>query len=231
MQNKLFKILNLNDNATSTEIEEAYKSRREKLREEMFLEGRAGNDAARDLTVLENTYADYLNEVRFSKSKLDEASDNLHGNNSTDVFADIEAFVKAGKLNEAQDLLDNIQTRNDKWHYHQAMVYFKKDWFTDSKKHLEKAIELSPNNEKYKTTLEKLSNMMSGKSGEQDPSKKRQGEEWWKQNDTINNDKDRTQPNWDDNNRQMGGCNESMNCCTQLLCMNLFCNCCGGGGC
>ncbi|MEG1806061.1 MAG: tetratricopeptide repeat protein [Clostridia bacterium] len=229
MQNKLFKILNLQDDATSSEIEQAYNAKRSKLREDMFLEGRAGNEAARDLTVLENTYSDYLNEIRFAKNKTQETSaDNMHGS-SVDVFADIEAFVKAGKLNEAQELLDNIQTRDDKWHFHQAMVYFKKDWFTDSKKHLEKAMELNPNNEKYKSTYDKLTKMMSGKTGEQNPNKK-QGEEWWKQNDTLNNDKDTSQPNWDDNNRQMGGCDESMNCCTQLLCMNLLCNCCGGGG-
>lgn len=227
MQSKLFKILDLNENATQNEIEQAYKAKREKLREDMFLEGHQGNQAAKDLTILENTYSDYLNEIRFVKAQ--KASEtNGYDNSVNDVFADIEAFVKAGKLNEAQELLDNIQNRDDRWHYHQAMVYFKKDWFTDSKKHLEKAIELNPNVEKYKVTLDKLTKMMSGNSGEQDPSKKQKDGEWWKQNDTVNND-NKNQPNWDDNNRQMGGCNESLNCCTQLLCMNLFCNCCGGG--
>ena len=25
--------------------------------------------------------------------------------------------------------------------------------------------------------------------------------------------------------------NDAMDCCTQLLCLNCLCNCCGGGGC
>ncbi len=221
MQNQLFKILNLDVNATAEEIASSYEAKRKQLREDMFLEGYKGNEAARDLTTLENAYADYLEEIRYQEVKANEESQSY----TSDAFQSVEAFVKADKLNEAQNILDDITDRTAAWHYYQSMVYYKKDWFTDSKRHLEKACELDPVNSKYETALEKLKAKMGGES--QRAQKSNPEGEWWKQNTTVDHDKDHSQ--WDDNNRQMGGCDSSMNCCTQLLCANLLCNCCGGG--
>ena len=237
MQTRLFQILNLMSSASTEEVNIAYNNKKSQLREDMFLEGSAGNNAAKELTALEDAYRDYLDYTKYD-SKNDSTT-----SGGTTVYDDVEAFVKSGKLNEAQSMLDNIQTRDGSWHYFQAMIYYKKDWYTDCKKHLEKAIDLDGNNAKYKETLSKLSTKMSGGraqpvNGQQVNGQNPNGQnpngqnpngqqgEWWKQNDTVDN---KGQPDWNENNRQMGGCNESMNCCTQMLCMNLFCNCCGGG--
>ena len=63
---------------------------------------------------------------------------------------------------EAQEKLDMVESRDAEWHYVQAIVYFKRNWHVESKKQLELALTLDPNNEKYKRSYTKLTNMLNG---------------------------------------------------------------------
>lgn len=224
MQEYLYKVFGLGIGATDEEIDEAYNRLRAQYRGDMFLEGERGDTAARKLTELEDAYREVL-ESRSYKTEEEAFDEN------TSKFKKVEELVKAGKINDAQAILDDMTERTADWHYYQAMVFYKKDWFTDAKKQLELALEQDSNNEKYKKTLQKLEKVMSGgakveKADKNTQRKENPAEEWWKEQQRNGNG---NSPDWDDNNRQMGGCDDAMNCCTQLLCLNLFCNCIGGG--
>lgn len=224
MQEYLYEIFGLSVGATDSEIDEAYNRLRAKYRSEMFLEGERGDDAAKKLTELEDSYRDVL-ESRTYKTNEETYSE------VGAKFKKVEELVKSGRINEAQDILDDITERTADWHYYQAMVFYKKDWFTDAKKQLELALEKDKDNEKYKKTLQKLEKVMSGgarveKVDKNNKKNENPAEEWWKEQQKNNGG---NSPDWDDNNRQMGGCDDALNCCSQLLCLNLFCNCIGGG--
>lgn len=224
MQEYLYEIFGLSVGVTDSEIDEAYNRLRAKYRSEMFLEGERGDDAAKKLTELEDAYRDVL-ESRTYKTNEETYSE------VGAKFKKVEELVKSGRINEAQDILDDITERTADWHYYQAMVFYKKDWFTDAKKQLELALEKDKDNEKYKKTLQKLEKVMSGgarveKVDKNNKKNENPAEEWWKEQQKNNGG---NSPDWDDNNRQMGGCDDALNCCSQLLCLNLFCNCIGGG--
>lgn len=225
MQENLYEIFGLSNGATDDEIDAKYKQLREKYRNDMFLEGAAGNEAARKLTELENAYSDILSSRSYKTSNF--SSDNSEETNNGDVYKKVESLTKSGNINEAQDLLDNIKERTGVWHYYQAMVYYKKDWFTDSKKQLEIAINMEPDNEKYKTAKTRLEKLMSGEV-KQEKDEKKSAEDWWKEQQEKNR-QNNGNPDWEDNNRQMGGCDDSMSCCLNCLCLNAMCNCLGGG--
>ncbi len=223
MQEYLYKVFGLSVGATDSEIDEAYNRLRSKYRSEMFLEGERGDDAAKKLTELENAYREILESRSY-------VSDEETHTESSAKFKKVEELVKSGKINDAQNILDDMTERDADWHYYQAMVFYKKDWFTDAKKQLELALEKDPDNEKYKKTLQKLEKVMSGGAKAEKVDKKatkntNPAEEWWKEQQKQNGNS----PDWDDNNRQMGGCDDALNCCSQLLCLNIFCNCIGGG--
>ncbi len=220
MQSKLFEILNLDTNATENEVLEAYTLLKNKLRDDMFCEGEVGNNAAEKLTYLESLYSQYQDEIAVSVKQTESEAEEV----ISPAFQNIHNLVKNGDPNSAQTALDNIMDRNAEWHYYQSMIYYKKDWYTDSLKHLKTAISMEPDNAKYKTALERLNKIMFG---DETKAKPVNADDWWKTNENEHN------PNgtggWSENDRQMGGCDSSLNCCTQLLCMNLLCNCCGGG--
>lgn len=141
-----YDILGLTEDATDEEIDKAYKKLKDKYLEDRFLEGELGNNAAKNLTKLETAYAEIITDRRNSNDK----------NGENGGFTDIETLIRQGKINEAQAVLDDFSERDAEWHYLQAVIFYKKNWFNESKKQLEIALSLDPYNTKYTDTLAKL---------------------------------------------------------------------------
>ena len=142
----LYNIFGVTEDVTDEELAAAYQQLREKYREDRWLEGEAGNEAAKKLTELENAYKE-LTEERKRQSK------NTEGANA---FEEISRLLKEGDVNGAQAVLDDFNERNAEWHYLQAVVFYKKNWINDSKKQLEIAMQMDPDNNKYREAYGKM---------------------------------------------------------------------------
>ena len=127
-----YELLGLTESATDDEILAKYEELRAKYKEDRWLDGEAGNEAAKLLTKLEVAYTEIMASRR-------EQSKNTEGQ---DAFEEIAELIKNDKLTEAQARLDNFNERNAEWHYYQAGVYDRKQWMNDSKKQLEIAMEM-----------------------------------------------------------------------------------------
>ncbi len=197
-----YELLGLSAQATDEEITERYNQLRDKYREDRWLDGEAGNEAARMLTKIEIAYK----EIMASRK---EKSENTEGKDS---FEEISALLKQNKISEAQDLLDNFNERNAEWHYLQAVVYYKKNWTNDSKKQLEIAMEMDPENVKYRAAYGK----MNAKNEYKEQPAYQQN-----QNPYANGSPT-------DNGNQMGGnaCTDCLTCCYMNLCCNCMLNAC-----
>ena len=198
-----YELLGLAEGATDEEIKARYDELKAKCNEDRWLDGEAGNEAARMLTKLDVAYE----EIMASRK---EQSKNTDGQDSYEA---VSALIKEGKLAEAQTALDEFNERSAEWHYLQAVVYYKKNWTNDSKKQLEIAIQMDPNNLKYRSAYGK----MNAKNEYQQQSANQQT-----QNPYANAPMD--------DGEQMGGnfCSECISCCYATLCINcLFNLCCG----
>ena len=111
-----YEILGVSENATDEEIDRAYEYLKNKYRQDRFLEGEAGNIAARNLTRLETAYEEIRNSRMFSKNE----------ENGGD-YAKIADLIKDGKLDAAQKELDAFSERDAEWHYLQSVVFYKKN--------------------------------------------------------------------------------------------------------
>lgn len=198
-----YELLGLSETATDAEITERYQALKEKYGEERWQDGEAGNEAARMLTKLETAY----NEIMASRK---EQSKNTEGQN---VYEEISELLKADKLSEAQAKLDACNERGAEWHYLQAVVFYKKNWTNDSKKQLEIAMQMDPDNQKYRAAY--------GKMNAKNDYQQQQAHQQQQQNPYANG------PVHDD---QMGGnvCSNCCSCCYTYLCVDcLFSLCCG----
>lgn len=210
MNKKNLELFGLNENATKDDIKAAYEQLREKYLEERFSDGEKGNNAAKMLTQIEVAYNELLNE-------LDERAASDDGGSS---FARVEELIKSGDIQEAQRILDGFNERGGRWHYLQSVIFYRKNWINESKKQLEIAIQLEPDNEKYKEAYRKLSdkvNFDARNAGAGAPN----GGQTVYQGQTVNSG--------DDN--QMGGnfCSNCIECCYLNLCINCLCNACCHG--
>ena len=150
MQESSYLILGVGENATLQEVENAYKALKEKYQSQCFEEGESGSFAAKMLSKIKIAYSDCLEDIR-KKQIVGEGS----------IYEAIERLVAENKLNEAQALLDEAEPRGGDWHFAQAHIFFKRNWFLDSKNQVEMALTFDPDNTQYKTTLNALNRMQS----------------------------------------------------------------------
>lgn len=195
---KYYKILNVDPNCTDEQLEIAYNTLKNKYKEERFLEGDLGNKAAKNLTELENAYAEIINERKSQKAD---------GEKKVEDFSNVEALIRQGDIAGAQQLLDNVTDRSAEWHYLQSVIFYKKNWSNESKKQLEIAMNMDPKNNKYANAYVKLKEKMAYNDSQ------------FRSGNATNTQNVNEQP-------QMGGTNECCNFCAQLCCMNLMCNMC-----
>lgn len=191
------------------DVEKAYTELRAKLSEDRFLEGEAGNEAARMLTKIDVAYDELLAEF----AELDKDNEEKKGGSA---FERVEELIKSGDLAEAQRVLDGFNERGAQWHYLQSVVFYRKNWINESKKQLEIAMRLDSGNEKYKQAYEKLNEKIAYDSS-------RQGE-------TTEGQSAYRGQNLNDPyvENQMGGsfCASCVECCALNACINCLCNGC-----
>ena len=201
-----YELLGVSMSATDEEIIQKYNELRAKAKQDMWQDGEAGNEAARLLNKLDAAY----NEIMSARKERSQTTTE----GVKDVYEEIGELLKADKISEAQAKLDEFNERNAEWHYLQAVVFYKKNWTNDSKKQLEIAIQMDPNNVKYRSAYGKL----NAKNEYQQQSANQQ--------QTYNPYANAPMDEGD----QMGGnaCTECISCCYTTLCIScLFNLCCG----
>ena len=204
MNKKNLELFGLSEGATKEDVTSAYETLRAKYLEERFMDGEVGNNAAKMLTQLENAYNDLMREL----------SENAAAEDGDSSFTRVEELIKDGDIAEAQRVLDSFNERGGRWHYLQSVVFYRKNWMNESKKQLEIAIQLEPDNDKYKDAYKKLNekvNYDASRSATDEQQTVYEGQ-------TMNSQQD----------NQMGGnfCASCIECCYINMCINCLCNAC-----
>lgn len=205
MNKKNLEILGLSDGATAEEIKNAYEKLREKYLEERFSDGEKGNNAAKMLTKIDVAYQELIDELNEDAAAAD----------GGESFAKVEELLKAGNIAEAQRVLDSFNERTAQWHYLQSVVFYRKSWMNESKKQLEIALQLDPENEKYKESYRKLNERIGAGAGD---TQSGQGQSQY-QGQNMNSASPQD---------QMGGgfCANCIDCCYTYLCLSCMCDAC-----
>ena len=207
-----YQLLGVEETATDAEIEKAYNELKERYREERWLDGERGNEAAKMLNKLDTAF-------EAIKTAREEQKTNTDGQNA---FEKVAALLKENNVNEAQRLLDDFNERPAEWHYLQAVVFYKKNWSNDSKKQLEIAMQMEPSNTKYREAYNKLNAKNNYANG---------GQENGQTNENYRQNPYSSAPRGEDyDSQQMGGgvCSNCASFCATYLCVDcLFSMCCG----
>lgn len=203
-----YQLFGLTEAATDEEITARYNELHEKYNEEKWLEGEAGNDAAKLLTKLEVAYQEIMGARK-------EQNRNTEGKSA---FEEISDLLKEDKIAEAQARLDAFNERTAEWHYLQAVVFYKKNWSNESKKQLEIAMEMEPDNQKYRSAYGKMN-------------AKEEYEQAQQQNQQQNQQQQNPYTSGMDmgDDAQMGGtngCSNCVSCCYTWLCVDCLFSCC-----
>lgn len=203
-----YEILGLTSSATLSEVDRAYNDLRRKYQADRYEIGIKGDQAAEKLQQIELAYYD----IKIDKSSAQHKNNEQAGSNSSfndSEFGRIEELIKSGDINAAQEALDNVSVKDAEWHYVQSIIFYSKNWYLESKKQLEMAVSIEPNNVKYSNSLKKLNQIIA--SGTISPDQMRTTSRPINDGQYVNNN---------------GSCTGS--CCGDMCLANI---CCRLGGC
>ena len=212
MNKKNLEILGLSEGATEEDIKSAYETLKAKYLEERFMDGEAGNNAAKMLTKIEVAYSELIGEMNESTASF----------SGGDLYEQVEGYLRDGNIQEAQRVLDSFNERGGQWHYLQSVVFYRKNWMNESKKQLEIAIQLEPENQKYKEAYKKLNDKINyDAAGGERQNANPNGYNSAYQGQQMNGAKD---------DNQMGGnfCASCLDCCYTYMCISCLCDGCSG---
>ncbi|MBR2903376.1 MAG: J domain-containing protein [Clostridia bacterium] len=206
MMEEYYRLLGLSEGATDEEITARYEEMLEKCKEDRWLDGEAGNQAAKLMTKLQTAYKELMAARKEQRAK---------GADGASAIEEVSKCLHANNLAKAQELLDSFNERGAEWHYLQAVVFYKKNWYNESKKQLEIAMQIDPNNAKYREAYQKLgekNNYQKQSAGGASPYDNHEGA---REHQT--------------GGEQMGGegaCNTCCSCCYAYMCADCLFSCC-----
>ena len=208
MDYNAFEILGLPSTATRDEVKDKYNELRKQYLEDRFKPGDEGERAAEKLQELDVAYRDAMDAIDEREQRANRAAnaDNATSDNgATDDCESIRQQIKDNKLDEAQEALDQIIDRTAEWHYLQSILFYKRNWFLESKKQLEMACQMEPNNKRYKQSLDKLTKILAS--------------------NTISPDQMRTSSSSTEDSRYYDNGTCTGSACADCLLCNMCCNC------
>lgn len=200
-----FIILGVSENCTQNELYDAYKRERNKYADLRFEPGEVGADACAKLEEIETAYAE-ANEILLTRFDISYTGDNLD---------DADRAIKEGRLDEAQNILDNCVNRTAQWHYLQSAIFYRKNWANDALKQLEFACQMEPDNAKYAEAKQNMLNHIKANTTAQ-------GQSFY----NGENKEERSYVNLNNQNATRG-CTVC-DCCSSLICADCCCECMGG---
>jgi len=200
MHKNPFVVLGVEKDATQAEVREAYERLRDEYRMQIHVEGEEGKKAAKKLSELEDAYREAMEILS-------------EGSSVQGVYPHVAELLKRKDFDQAQAALDKVSERDAEWHYYQSAVYHGKGWNYEAKAQLEMAINMDPDNQKYKDTLERMKKHEAGTFGGNAGGSTAGGPQ--RSYDTYENMQGRRGASAGD-------------CCASLICADCCCECMGG---
>jgi len=199
-----FVVLGVDKTATQAEVKEAYERLRDEYRMAIHVEGDEGKKAAKKLSELEDAYREAMERLS--------AGAEIKG-----VYSHVADLLRRKNYDAAQAALDRVSERDAEWHYFQSAVYHGKGWNYEAKAQLDMAINMDPDNQKYRDTLERM------KSHEQDSF----GNGGSAQNAGATGGRPRSYDSYEEMQGRRRGATAG-DCCASLICADCCCECMGG---
>ena len=149
-----YKVLGVSPNATDEQVKAAYRELAKKYHPDNY----AGNPLA-DLASEKMQEINQAYDAIVAQRKAGQGAARPGGGyTGSSQFADIRRMINAGRVAEAQELLDGVAaaSRDAEWHFLKGSIYYSRGWLDDALQCFQKACSMNPQNQEYAAAYNQL---------------------------------------------------------------------------
>lgn len=158
--NDPFAVLGVSQNATDAQIREAYRLSARRLQQQID----AGENVPYAQQKMQELDAAYDAVILSRSGGAGSYSSAQSAYSATSDYADIRRTIRAGRLDDAQTILDGIpeERRNAEWYFLKGSVQQRKGWLEEASGNFAAACRLDPSNAEYRAAFDDMQNSRSG---------------------------------------------------------------------
>lgn len=148
-----YEVLGVPQGADEETIKKAYKDLVKKYHPDQYANNPLSDLAEEKLKEVNEAYHMLMNQKGRSTSSGSSQYNSYSGNPG---FANIRQLIQAGRITEAEQLLDSMTEQTAEWHYLKGIIAIQRGWFDRAVNHLNTAVRMDPQNFEYRNTLAQL---------------------------------------------------------------------------
>ncbi len=166
--NNPYEFLGLNRGASEQEVMNAYR----RIAGEIHNAGYSEAEMQQRMDELNLAYDTILGEIRGNTSYSNTQQNNSYNygynynnqNYGASQFSDVRQRVNAGRIDDAETILDGIPNnmRNAEWHYLKGVIHQRRGWMNEAYRCYQTACQLDPQNSEYMAAFNALNNNARG---------------------------------------------------------------------
>lgn len=197
-----YEVLGIDRNATDDEIKEAYRALARKYHPDQYADQDMRDMASEKMKEINAAYDSIINSRRSRKKSADSFS-------TSGEFPDIRSLIAAGRLDDAQELLDGVPVdrRSAEWYFLNGTVSYRRGWYDAAYTSFSTACNMDSENPEYRAAFARMQKQRGGFGGYRGASN----------------------PNYNGGNNTNGGCFcTPCDMCSSLICADCCCESMGG---
>ena len=149
-----YAVLGIDRNATDEQIKEAYRELARKYHHDRYSDNPLSDLAKEKMQEINEAYDSIMN----SRKHRNNSGAGANYNNPSSKFADIRSYITAGRVEEAQELLDGIpmENRDAEWYFLNGTVAYSRGHFDKAYTNYATATRMDPSNPEYREAFARL---------------------------------------------------------------------------
>lgn len=165
-----YAILGVPENATDEQIKDAYRKLARQYQDDTVQSGPLSDVAQQKMAELDAAY-DAIVAARRGQTSDGGANRSAYQNTqyntysySGSQFSDIRAQIRAGRVDDAEMLLDGIprEQRSAEWYFLKGQIQQRRGWFDEAYNNYSRACQMDPQNGEYAAAFNHLNNNARG---------------------------------------------------------------------